>query len=195
MNWDLLWFIAVGGISVLISYSWYWMSESPKLTFKNLAGPFTGDLLSCSNFSLWSISVLITVASYLYITIVFIWEEDVGGQKLSETQKRILYPSYMLFLINAVQYVFIASIDILLSKKSQYLQINLMLTAVGSIGFLFTTLTPDTIDWWLVVASGYIVIHHLFLDAIWWYSGFLKSQIRNYSAVQRTDNSNWRLNL
>ena len=87
MNWDLLWLVAVGGTSVLISYLWYWMSESPKLTFKNLAGPFTGKLLSCSNFTLWSISVLLTVVSYLYISIVFIWEEDVGGQVLTATQK------------------------------------------------------------------------------------------------------------
>lgn len=167
MNWELFWFVVIGGFNVILSYAWYALSSSSAFSLAALQGPFTG-----LAFDLWTISAVLTIFSYCYLTILFIGEEDVGIEPLTQTQKSVIYTTYTLFLGSASQYTYLATIDLFNRKKSRFLQFNLYLVAIGSVGFVWTVLLAEKVEPLMLVTSIYLVFHHLVLDAYFWYNAF-----------------------
>jgi hypothetical protein len=165
MDLDLLLLILVGGIPVVASYlHLYNRSTEGRIFADKLWKPLGNGAL----FYLWVFSVVLVVASYAFIFIQFaindVLEED--------WQRSVLVVSYTLFLSNAGQYVHVAMTDLVLQSKSFYLQYNLFAVAVASVGFLVVAISLA--DAWLIVATSIIFVHHLGLDAVLWYNGFLK---------------------
>lgn len=170
MDLDLLLLILVGGIPVLASYlHLYNRSTEGRMSAEKLWKPLGDGVF----FYLWAVSVVLVVVSYAFIFVQFaindVLEED--------WQRSVLIVSYTLFLSNAGQYVHIAMADLLLESKSYYLQYNLYAVAVSSVGFLVVAIALG--DVWLIVATSIIFVHHLVLDAVLWYNGFLNE----YSVV------------
>lgn len=164
MDLDLLLLILVGGIPVIASYlHLYNRSTEGRMSADKLWKPL-GD---GAFFYLWAVSVVLVVASYAFIFIQFaindVLEED--------WQRSVLVVSYTLFLSNAGQYVHVAMTDLLLQSKSYYLQYNLFAVAVASVGFLVVAIALA--DAWLIASTLIIFLHHLGLDAVLWYNGFL----------------------
>ena len=118
-------------------------------------------------FYLWAVIVVLVVVSYAFIFVQFaindVLEED--------WQRSVLVVSYTLFLSNAGQDVHVAMADLLLESKSYYLQYNLYAVAVSSVGFFVVAVALG--DVWLIASTLIIFIHHLGLDAVLWYNGFL----------------------
>ena len=77
MNWELFWFVVIGGFNVILSYAWYALSSSSAFSLAALQGPFTG-----LAFDLWTISAVLTIFSYCYLTILFIGEENCTIQQV-----------------------------------------------------------------------------------------------------------------
>ena len=159
MNSELLLLILIGGVPVILSYMWFgWWSES-NFSFEDIQGGLVNWKLNA-----WYISVFLTVISYIYMLIEFV------ANPLTDTQKNILYPSYMLFLSSASQYTLYTTIDLTNRKKSNMLLINLLLVALGTLGFLVTAIiSKNTL---LIIATVWVLFHHLCLDAGYWYFTF-----------------------
>ena len=167
MDWTLFWTVVVGGLPVVASYFWYAYLSDAGFLFNDIQGPFTGRALN-----VWIFSVALTIFSYAYVSVLFIGGEDVGYSSLTDMQKFVIYPTYTLFLSSAANYTYLTTIDLLNRRKSTYLAFNLMVTAISSAGFLWTVLLGDESSPFLVFCATYILIHHLVLDAIFWYRGF-----------------------
>lgn len=162
MNTELLLFVLVGGLPVVLSYIWYGWWSNTQFTFEYLQGPFKGTSLM-----LWQLSTLLVVISYVYMLVEFV------DNPLTDTQKNILYPSYILFLSTASQYTIYSTVDLFNARKSYMLLFNLLLTALGSIGFFIVASIeaaksnePFTL---LMAGTLWIFIHHFCLDAVVWY--------------------------
>ena len=169
MDLDLLLLILVGGIPVLSSYLHLYnriYEEDSRISVDALLQPFVKDGSNILKY-LWYFTSLLTVASYIYIFIEF----AINDALEQDWQRSVLVVSYTLFLSNAGQYVHIAMADLLLESKSYYLQYNLYAVAVSSVGFLVVAIALA--DAWLIVATSIIFVHHLGLDAVLWYNGFL----------------------
>ena len=165
MDLDLLLLILVGGIPVIASYlHLYNRSTEGRMSAEKLWKPLGDGVF----FYIWAVSVALVVGAYAFIFVQF----AINDVLEEAWQRSILVVSYTLFLSNAGQYVHIAMADLLLESKSKYLQYNLYAVAVSSIGFLVVAVTLA--DAWLIVATSIIFVHHLGLDAVLWYNGFLE---------------------
>ena len=165
MDLDLLLLILVGGIPVIASYlHLYNRSTEGRMSAEKLWKPLGDGVF----FYIWAVSVALVVASYAFIFVQFAIN-DVLEQ---DWQRSVLVVSYTIFLSNAGQYVHVSMTDLLLESKSYYLQYNLYAVAVSSVGFLVVAVTLA--DAWLIVATSIIFVHHLGLDAVLWYNGFLE---------------------
>ena len=170
MDLDLLLLILVGGIPVLASYlHLYNRSTEERISAEKLWKPLGDGVF----FYIWAVSVALVVASYAFIFVQFAIN-DVLEQAW---QRSVLVVSYTLFLSNAGQYVHIAMADLALGSKSYYLQYNLYAVAVSSAGFFVVAVALG--DWWLIASTLIIFLHHLVLDAFFWFNGFLNE----YSVV------------
>ena len=165
MDLDLLLLILVGGIPVLASYlHLYNRSTEGRMSANALWKPL-GD---GAFFYLWAVSVALVVGAYAFIFVQF----AINDALEQDWQRSVLVVSYTLFLNNAGQYVHIAMADIALGSKSKYLQYNLYAVAVSSVGFLVVAIALG--DGWLIASTLIIFLHHLVLDAWFWYNGFLE---------------------
>tara|TARA_B100001093_G_scaffold517226_2_gene598161 strand:+ start:477 stop:995 length:519 start_codon:yes stop_codon:yes gene_type:complete len=164
MDLDLLLLILVGGIPVLSSYlHLYNRSTEGRMSAEKLWKPLGDGVF----FYLWAVSVALVVASYAFIFIQF----AINDALEQDWQRSVLVVSYTLFLSNAGQYVHIAMADLALGSKSYYLQYNLYAVAVSSVGFFVVAVALG--DWWLIASTSIIFLHHLVLDAFFWFNGFL----------------------
>ena len=165
MDLDLLLLIVVGGIPVVASYlHLYNRSTEGRIFADKLWKPLGNGAL----FYLWVFSVVLVVASYAFIFIQF----AINDVLVEEWQRSVLVVSYTLFLSNAGQYVHVAMTDLLLQSKSFYLQYNLYAVAFSCAGFFVGAVALG--DVWLIASTLIIFLHHLGLDAVLWYNGFLK---------------------
>ena len=165
MDLDLLLLIVVGGIPVVASYlHLYNRSTEGRIFADKLWKPLGNGAL----FYLWVFSVVLVVASYAFIFIQF----AINDVLEEEWQRSVLVVSYTLFLSNAGQYVHVAMTDLLLQSKSFYLQYNLYAVAFSCAGFFVVAVALG--DVWLIASTLIIFLHHLGLDAVLWYNGFLK---------------------
>jgi len=159
MNTELLLLVLVGGVPVILSYMWYgWWSDS-SFSFEDIQGGLVEWKLSA-----WYVSVLLVVLSYIYMLIEFV------ANPLTDAQKNILYPSYMLFLSSASQYTLYTTVDLVNARKSNMLLVNLLLVALGALGFLITAIISENAL--LIVATSWVLFHHLAIDAGYWYYSF-----------------------
>lgn len=179
MNVTLLLFILIGGLPVVLSYMFY-AFDTP-LLLSTIEGPFTPGWKR----NVWLGSVALTVTCYVIMLIGFVTKD------LTELQTNVIYPSYMIFLSSASQYVLYCGVLVKLQQNSPYLTINLWSVAIGSIGFVITAIVAKEPTWWLIASASYVAFHHVFLDAIWWTSGFDAEAIK----AQRVDEELKLLNL
>ena len=161
MDLTLLTSIIVGGFATVFSYAFFYLHTG--LTLDDIEGPF--DSLGPER-TIWLVSVFVTIVAYVAMLIGFVTEQ------LTEDQKQILYPSYVLFFSCTSQYVLYCS-TILYNKVNTgrgttfFLTLNLWLVALATIGFVVVS-TMESHPWWLVLSTGWVAFHHTILDALWW---------------------------
>ena len=161
MDLTLLTSIIVGGFATVFSYAFFYLHTG--LTLDDIEGPF--DSLGPER-TIWLVSVFVTIVAYVAMLIGFVTEQ------LTEDQKQILYPSYVLFFSCTSQYVLYCS-TILYNKVNKgrgttfFLTLNLWMVALATIGFVVVS-TMESHPWWLVLSTGWVAFHHTILDALWW---------------------------
>lgn len=154
---NLFWVILLGGMPVILSYAHVYFNYTPKL-WANLEGPL---------FWIWLISALLTVISYMYLFVFFVF--------FNTQHEPVLCALYTVFLSSAAQWGAFAITDSFYGEKSTFILINLMLTGAASVGIaLVAFIVGDPIAY---AAAIILVLHHVIMDAIVWYRGFLNDDI------------------
>ena len=166
MEEALLALILVGGIPVLFTYYFYYIS---KFSFDEIRGPF-------EDASWWLVSVVVTVFFYVFAVWQFVWVKQL------ETNERIvLSGGYTLFLSSAALYTPSCMVVLETLLYIDWLTTNLFTTAFASLFFVVVAFSSN--DWdkdleWdaivLIIGTIYIAFHHLVIDAFLWSAGFDK---------------------
>jgi hypothetical protein len=129
-----------------------------------------------SIFFFWFGSMVLTVASFLYMTYQFIFQsEDWFVFDVSFNQNRqYLLACYVVFLVSASAWAPLTFYSIRYGSYKNLVILCLWLTALASVGFavfIFNT-AGNTIDsttlTLLKIGVVIIVLHHVILDAIYW---------------------------
>jgi len=161
----------VGGFFVLLSYAYTY--QHPKSIY--LWGGLTNTW-----FFIWLISVLLTVISYIFLWYMFIFIlDDVKLFKIDMwVGDALLHIIYIVFLTSASQWAYIAIGDIERGMKTRWTFLNLWMTGVASfmLFVLCCAMSLDHVDQttktWMILTSGWMMIHHVGFDAIFWLSTF-----------------------
>ena len=143
----------VGGLGVLITYLLLYVSGSLSRMLK----VFTPKILK-----IWTLSMIITTASVLYIYYYYIFR-----RKLEKWTRSLFVTSTIVFLISAMLWSVTIRYGETNTKGRDIEKYPLYLTALATIGILISVLY-STNDWLVITAASIIVIHHLLLDAIVW---------------------------
>lgn len=132
---------------------------------------------------LWTGSMVFTVASYFILAYTFVWGTE-GGTIFSRPPEEIepfLCATYVLFLASAGQYVHHVLYDVSKGKKTWWHMLNLYSTAVFSMVICIFALAIEGIDTPLFIVSciagGWLVFHHLVVDAVWWYNNWTTNNL------------------
>ena len=163
----------------LVVGSYIWLAFYSKISSEELEVFWAG--LSPTNhrniFYFWFGSMVLTVASFLYMTYQFIWQsEDWFVFDVSFNQNRqYLLACYVVFLVSASAWAPLTFYSIRNGGSYKNLVILcLWITAISSVGFavfIFNT-AENTIDsttlTLLKIGVVIIVFHHVFLDATVW---------------------------
>jgi hypothetical protein len=129
-----------------------------------------------SIFFFWFGSMVLTVASFLYMTYQFIFQsEDWFVFDVSFNQNRqYLFACYVVFLVSASAWAPLTFYSIRYGSYKNLVILCLWLTALASVGFavfIFNS-AANTIDsttlTLLKIGVVIIVLHHVILDAIYW---------------------------
>ena len=149
---ELFFLIIITGPLVLITY--YQLYKS-KLASQSWAG------LSQEKVKIaWLISMALTVISWIYITSRWIFDETLESNQA-------VFISYVLFMSGALLWTPFTIISLHRKKRLATVWLALNLTAAGSISLLIqAAITSDTA---MVLASAISAIHHLLLDAVYWW--------------------------
>lgn len=147
MNSPLLWIILTFGIAVLFTYVHLYQTSD------------LGSLVRPIPLKLWIPSMLLTISSFVYMSTQWIWHLE-----FHETA----FGMFGLFFSGAVLWAPMTADAVHRQEKTYTVLICLWLAAAGSIG-LFVASFDHVDDPWLVVASGWFMIHHVFVDAIFWW--------------------------
>lgn len=149
--------ICVMGISVLLTYVEAYKS------------PVANELWAGLPRVPWSISTMITTASFVYVSKVWICDiERVFDEPFSELAHFVLV-GYVLLLTGAVLWVPFTLLSIRTRQKPFIVFLVLWMTVSGSIVLFAMSLGLDQ-HALVKVASGWLVFHHLVFDAIWWWN-------------------------
>ena len=142
-----------GGSGVLITYIMLAINKCLKPLSKKF---------SAVEWRIWSISVLLTVASFLGIILYYSFKE-----RLEDWKRDLFLASLTVFLISAMSWS--AMINwIVKNKKNINIQlIFLILTALGCLGIL-VSIVYSTDDWLLITAASILLFHHLVFDSVIW---------------------------
>ena len=128
-------------------------------------------------FFFWFVSMVLTVASFLYMTYQFIWQyESVFVFDVSFNQnKQYLLACYVVFLLSATAWAPLTLLSIRNGGSYKKLVIlSLWLTALASVGFavfIFNTAAnsiESTVLTLLKIGVMIIAFHHVAFDAIYW---------------------------
>lgn len=124
---------------------------------------------------IWTFSMVLTVVSYFVLAYTFVWGTE-GGTIFSMSPEEIepfLCATYVLFLASAGQYVHHVLYDVSKKRKTWWHMLNLYSTAVFSMAICIFAFVIEGIDPTLLgfsyAAGIQLVLHHLFVDAVWWY--------------------------
>lgn len=149
--------ILVMGITVLLTYFEAYKS--------NVTNKLWGGLPRIP----WIISTFLTIASFLYVSKVWIWDIDrVFSEPFSEWRHIVLL-GYVLLLTGAVLWVPFTLLSIETRQKPYIVFMVLWMTAIGCIVLLSMSIGLDQ-HVVTKIASGWLVFHHVIFDAIWWWN-------------------------
>lgn len=147
MNGALLWVIVGLGLAVLLTYVHLTQSVS--------AAP----LLAPIPLFIWVPSMLLTIASFIYMSWSWIWVEPENTNVLG---------MYILFYSGAVLYAPFTVVAASQGRKTIWVLLALWLAAAGTMGlFVEACIVGKPL---LVTASCYVMLHHVVLDGIVWYT-------------------------
>ena len=162
----------------LVVGSYIWLAFFSKISSEELEVFWAG--LSPKKhrniFFFWFGSMVLTVASFLYMTYQFIWQyESVFVFDVSFNQnKQYLLACYVVFLVSATVWAPLTLLSIRNGSYKNLVILCLWLTALASVGFavfIFNS-AANTIDsttlTLLKIGVVIIVSHHVILDAIYW---------------------------
>lgn len=148
MYHELFWVILVFGVGILLTYA-------------NLmsSGMFLGSLVEPIPIRLWACSMLLTIVSFVYISNQWIWHLPNNSTVLG---------MYCIFLLGALTWSPMIADSLRREQKTLWVAVSLWLAGAGSIGLLVLACqhSSNTI---MIVASTYLVFHHVCIDAIAWY--------------------------
>ena len=163
----------------LVVGSYIWLAFFSKISSEELEVFWAG--LSPTNhrniFYFWFGSMVLTVASFLYMTYQFIWQyESVFVFDVSFNQnKQYLLACYVVFLVSASAWAPLTLLSIRNGGSYKNLVILcLWITAISCVGFavfIFNTAAnsiDSTVLTLLKIGVVIIVCHHVILDAIYW---------------------------
>ena len=163
----------------LVVGSYIWLAIFSKISSEELEVFWAG--LSPTNhrniFFFWFGSMVLTVASFLYMTYQFIWQyESVFVFDVSFNQnKQYLLACYVVFLVSASAWAPLTLYSIRYGSYKNLVILCLWLTALASVGFAVfifnsaaNTTTDSTVLTLLKIGVVIIVLHHVALDAIYW---------------------------
>jgi hypothetical protein len=128
-------------------------------------------------FYFWFGSMVLTVASFLYMTYQFIWQyESVFVFDVSFNQnKQYLLACYVVFLVSASAWAPLTLYSIRNGRYKNLVILCLCLTAISCVGFAVfifnsaaNTTTDSTVLTLLKIGCVIVVFHHVILDAIYW---------------------------
>lgn len=144
---ELLWLILTFGVAVLFTY--IHLADSNALT----------TLVEPVPLKVWIPSMLMTIGAFVYMSIEWIWHEDPSATVLG---------MYSLFFSGALLWAPMTADALHREEKTISVLIALCLAAAGSLGLLTMAcvLSRDPV---LVVSSAWFALHHVFVDAVWWY--------------------------
>ena len=159
--------------------SYIWLAFFSNITSENVKVFWAG--LSPTNnrsiFFFWGFSMILTVASFLYMTYQFIFKYDfvfVFNESFDEN-RQFLLACYIIFLISATAWSPLTMYSIRNGGSMKILVfISLFLTAFSSVGFavfIFNTAVntvESTTFTLLKVGVVIIVFHHVVLDFFYW---------------------------
>jgi len=108
----------------------------------------------------WIPSMVFTVAAFVYMSIQWIWHVPGDARVLG---------MYAIIFAGAVSWAPMTMDALHREEKTFSVALSLWVTASGSIGLLVLSCNhPD--NPLLIAASAWLVVHHVFVDAIWWYT-------------------------
>ena len=164
----------------LVVGSYIWLAFFSKISSEELEVFWAG--LSPKKhrniFFFWFVSMLLTVASFLYMTYQFIWQsEDWFVFNVSfDHNRQYLLACYVVFLLSASAWAPLTLLSIRNGGSYKNLVIIcLWITAISCVGFAVfifnsaaNTTTDSTVLTLLKIGVVIIVSHHVILDAILW---------------------------
>lgn len=146
MQHGLLWIIITLGIGVLFSY------------FHMAQVMYTSRLFDPIPLYIWIPSMILTITSFIYMSVRWIWYEDTD---------EIVLGMYVLFFTGAILWAPLVIDAVHRNFKSISVLIVLWLSAFGSIGlFVKSCSTGNSL---LIISSCYFMLHHVILNGIVWF--------------------------
>lgn len=166
-------------LGTLVVGSYIWLAIFSKISSEELEVFWAG--LSPRKhrniFFFWFGSMVLTVASFLYMTYQFIWQsEDWFVFNVSfDHNRQYLLACYVVFLVSASAWAPLTFYSIRYGSYKNLVILCLCLTAISSVGFAVfifntaeNTTTDSTVLTLLKIGVMIIVLHHVILDAIYW---------------------------
>ncbi len=149
MYHELSWLIIVFGVGVLLTYIHLMKS-----------GVFLGSLADSIPIRIWTISMVLTVASFVYVSNQWIWHLPANST---------VFGMYSIFLLGGLTWAPMIGDALRREQKTLWVALSLWLAATGCIGLLVMSCNhPD--NPLLIASSAWLVMHHVFVDAIAWYT-------------------------
>lgn len=147
MYTELFWLVLVFGLAVLLTYGHLMSSQK----IHSLMEPIP--------LKLWIPSMLLTVASFVYMSSQWIWHLPENTTVLG---------MYAIFFSGAVLWAPMTGDALHREEKTMFVLLALWLAAAGSIGLFVMSCSHSELPL-LIAASAWFMIHHVFVDAIGWY--------------------------
>jgi len=142
-----------GGFGVIIGYVYLYLNNY----LKPLAKKFKP-----LEWKIWSLSALLTIASFLALIIWFS-----SYQKLEDYKRDLFYSGLTVFLVGAIFWSLVVFYIMKFKKSKRYQLLPLTITTTGSILILFSVFY-STDNPLLIIAASILVFHHLIFDNLYW---------------------------
>jgi len=100
--------------------------------------------------------MLLTIGAFIYMSIAWIWHKDADP---------VAFGMFALFFVGALLWAPMLADAVHRQEKTSSVFLALWLAALGSVG-LFVVSFRHVDDPWLIVASGWFMVHHVLVDGI-----------------------------